>query len=936
MKEGDLFNHIPNKIKLKFPENEKKKNITEEEQNLIKVNRDYLEKKLWLWKRDDNFIFTLPPTIFTKQIIIKNEDEFRYNNRRVLYYNNNIIGRHFNCSMLGQIWQTGQFTIRSTIPEFPYIWELAGWTVRGFQNLKLRFRKDMSLAFFFLYNIKYRFNTDDYKEDFPLTFYSSFYHLYLTFYHFLNLFFGLPQYGDANDQLEKTIRDNIIHQRLLSFIQANKDLDYGIFKNETKNKLKKFDEEFENKWSREIQPSLIKTYNEQNLDREQIVSNLTEDKKREYLSFLTENNQKFGEIEEFHPSAKDYLISQQIINNAKFSASLEKEQKIENFNKKMEKHYIKNLCDCWKRDKTNAFNKKIDTEEKDEREKKIKREIQNRRDPSSVYYYNTNNNKEVPGLVKKASKKKKEAFQTYSVLRLLSKPYKVYYDTRYNLQKEKYYKIKSSYCFWRIVLFIVKLFCNFVNFNIIIYRQMVDSMFGIKALFCAELYRDYNINGTTGELIKSKKTYTFAGAIKNLCIWIMDSRKRFENAPDTGILGKCCTRVFNLFLNYVIRMLFIGFLLFISYPFIIFFNVISCLFLIVFSPLLAIIWTFGEYLICIFIYNKYDETLEEVPLFDIIGKKFFFSFFFQFFACVFTIFIQPFISVFLFCYSIFHFLLRLLYDMFFFVILICLGRIPESNNCAAWLISGPGLFRERYYDIQNKDILILVIGSLEERILNYYQKEMEKILEEPKNTIQSIQNIYSFVFLNYLINKEITDNIDFYINRLKDSLTNRRNLYPKCRVNVKFTQERIEEIQNMVELYISEYSRNNDISFELNKFPDKKVENLAKEIMREKLGNSVFEPFQETAQIIHLKSVFNNEFELIKSRLFDNPLFNDKIFVEEKKERKSFAKNKIKKYPDFATFSQVFEGELYLDLSSLDDNEKQNIIKEDELLLIRT
>ena len=146
--ENELLAHIPQKIKLKLSERKTGK-LTEEEKNLIKMNRDYLEKKLWLWKKDNNFDFNLPPTIFTRQITIKNEEDMRYPNRRVLYYNNNIIGHHFSCEMLGQIWQTGQFTINSTVPDFPYTWKVAGWTVRGFQNLKYNFRKYLSISFFF-------------------------------------------------------------------------------------------------------------------------------------------------------------------------------------------------------------------------------------------------------------------------------------------------------------------------------------------------------------------------------------------------------------------------------------------------------------------------------------------------------------------------------------------------------------------------------------------------------------------------------------------------------------------------------------------------------------------------------------------------------------------------------------------------------------------
>ena len=69
------------------------------------------------------------------------------------------------------------------------------------------------------------------------------------------------------------------------------------------------------------------------VNKDQITSNLTEDKKREFLQFLTENNQKFEEFEKNHPCVKDYLLSQQSINDTEFYCRLEMNQKIENYEK---------------------------------------------------------------------------------------------------------------------------------------------------------------------------------------------------------------------------------------------------------------------------------------------------------------------------------------------------------------------------------------------------------------------------------------------------------------------------------------------------------------------------------------------------------------------------------------------------------------------------
>ena len=115
---------------------------------------------------------------------------------------------------------------------------------------------------------------------------------------------------------------------------------------------------------------------------------------------------------------------------------------------------------------------------------------------------------------------------------------------------------------------------------------MTDSMFGIKALFLCELYRDYEIDYYNGKISKVKKTYTFPRSISNLFVWVIESRKNFESAPDTGILGKGCTRIFHLFLNYILRLFCLGVLLIIFYPTFIIINIFTCLCLIILSPLL--------------------------------------------------------------------------------------------------------------------------------------------------------------------------------------------------------------------------------------------------------------------------------------------------------------------------------------------------------------
>ena len=930
----DLFSNLPEKIKIKITEDKsnssskKKKNLTEEEKSLIKINKEYLESKLWTWKRDKDFKFSLPPTIFHRKIVIEGDHNLQYQNQGVQYEDPNIIGQHFSQEILDQIWQKGEFTIKSTEPELPYTWKLSALSVKGIQNVKYRYRKDMSYSFYFLYSLYYRFSTHNYKNCFPLSFPSSIYHIYNTFYQLINLFFGLPLYDYSSYEIELKIKK----QRLLDFIKANNDLDFLFFYQENRRKLNEFDEDFNNKWLDEIQPRLMKKYSEQKLNKDQITSNLSEDKKREFLQYLTENNQKFADFEKKHPCAKDYLLSQQSINDTDFYCGLERNQKIENYEKELAKNYIRDLCLLWHNDKMDEYREKVSKETEDEKEKKIKRDIQNKKDPSSVYYYNTNNNKEIPQIVKDEVNKRKAPYRTYEIKKYLTKPYEKYQEEinggaiRYYLRKYKYHEVKTSFCFWRVVLFIIKYYCAFCNFNIFIYRQMTDSMLGIKALFLCELYRDYDIDNINGTVSQSKKTYTFPKSVQNLIIWVQESRNRFESTPDTGILGKGCTRIFNLFLNYVLKLFILGTLLITFYPTFIIINVIICLCSIILSPLIIALWITLDYLFCIIIYNRYD-LLRFLPLIRIVLLDFIIGFLIQIIGSILSVLIQPSLSLILFVYSQMHFILRYIYDLFFYCIFKCLGKVPETDNCMAWKIGGPGLFRDRYYDIKNRDILSLVIGELEKRIMNNYKKKMIEILQGPKRAVEDIKDIYNTIGLDYKINNEIEYVINHYVYEL-DEIIRKRDFYPQCNVTVKFTEERIENVRNMVEYYVREYSKDKDISFELDKWEEKKIENLAENIMITIFGSHIFEPLKSSDKIVHLQSAFKNELDEITTKIFENPLYKDKIYVEERPREKKVVGN-----PMFATFRQIFLGNLNLDLSILNKKEKDDLIPV-ELLIV--
>ena len=68
-------------IEFNLQTKDKKIKLTEKDNEILKLNKEYMESKLWYWKLDDFFKFDLPPTIFTEKKIIDSGKRYQYANR---------------------------------------------------------------------------------------------------------------------------------------------------------------------------------------------------------------------------------------------------------------------------------------------------------------------------------------------------------------------------------------------------------------------------------------------------------------------------------------------------------------------------------------------------------------------------------------------------------------------------------------------------------------------------------------------------------------------------------------------------------------------------------------------------------------------------------------------------------------------------------------
>ena len=453
---------------------------------------------------------------------------------------------------------------------------------------------------------------------------------------------------------------------------------------------------------------------------------------------------------------------------------------------------------------------------------------------------------------------------------------------------------------------------------------MTNSMFGFLALFKTELYRDISINYDTGEIYNSKRTYTFPRSINNLLTWVYYSREQFEKSPDTGILSKNISRIFNLILNYIIRLTLLGLLLICLYPILIIANIIICLFLIIISPVIAPLWVILDYIFSIIIFNRYD-SLKFFSIIRIIFFEFLIRTIFQFLFCLICLIFHPIFSLFFLFYAQIHFVFRYLYDFIFYFILKYLGKIPLTDSWIAWRISGPHLFRDRFYDISNLDLMNLVIAEVEKMVMNNYSRITKEKLNEPRNNFNKMQKVYDMVKLKIYLDSEISENIYLYEDLLEKQIK-KEDKYPYLshNIRVKFTDERLDIVKNMVESYLRNYCADKDLSFELNKFEDKKFEQLTEKILKNIFGDDIMQTLDDVDKIVHLESVFKTNLDEISQRIFEDPKFDDRIYIH-----KSVEKNEIISFPKIAYFEDVFSynGKLYLNLRLLSENELKELIK---------
>ena len=222
-----------------------------------------------------------------------------------------------------------------------------------------------------------------------------------------------------------------------------------------------------------------------------------------------------------------------------------------------------------------------------------------------------------------------------------------------------------------------------------------------------------------------------------------------------------------------------------------------------------------------------------------------------------------------------------------------IAKIPESDTCIAWKTNGPSLFRSRYSDINNSDIICLCIGKIEEMVLNDFYNKVNDKLDEPNNNIQNnINSNYFLINLRYNSDNRIISSINFYKRKLTEQINERKKLYPVIDNEygnpVKFTSKRLFLVKGLITKYLIEFSKVNDIDFIYKKHIEfgGKIEKITDYLLKQIFGNEIMETLEEYDEIVYLRSQNKTVLDNIAKKIFEDPYYQDKKIVEDRSNKK--------------------------------------------------
>mmetsp|Transcript_20266 Transcript_20266/g.34604 ORF Transcript_20266/g.34604 Transcript_20266/m.34604 type:complete len:606 (+) Transcript_20266:50-1867(+) len=355
----------------------------------------------------------------------------------------------------------------------------------------------------------------------------------------------------------------------------------------------------------------------------------------------------------------------------------------------------------------------------------------------------------------------------------------------YSVEKYRKTVIHTSHFMWRWKLYFVAVYSYTKNIMFGLLVALFAGPFSLRALFgCSEFYPDKIVDGNTGELKTNPnvKVRTVTSMLGGLWTGISDARRKFEDAPDNGLVGKGVTRLFNLFWWYIcvglIGTLFLG----IVVP-------IGMLVLIVISFALlvtAVVWvpvcvTVAFVQAPVFIdFMAVEKPRAFMPLVVLLVWDLTLRGIVQIVLSILAAFIfHPLLALFVVLFASIRAFFRYLWDkLMMLLILRPRGRVPASNSFFSRRVGGPGISFECAFQIDTDTALTVLQSELEKLELQELESRIHAIKQQCSTRAQEA---YTQLLGALLDNVSVPKRVSEYANGEKGGMEGWKLFQDRCK-----------------------------------------------------------------------------------------------------------------------------------------------------------
>ena len=241
IKTKDIFDYqFSSFVKLKLSNQCKQHNVNKDhlttEKELADLTlklKNLIEQNLYHWEYNKEyskrFNFDIPDSDFLYKKSYKNLNLEHYNFNKISY---NAKEEHLTMDHLREIKQTGNFSVKSNIKGFPYVWHLSSLLISGKEVERQKFRTFLGFGFSAYNQFKYLFR---YSKDsfYFVSFPNLIKDLYRSFKEIFGIIFGVKEMDKEDYNIQyKRRKDDIKRNNINQLKNNNKEFDFTIYHEE--------------------------------------------------------------------------------------------------------------------------------------------------------------------------------------------------------------------------------------------------------------------------------------------------------------------------------------------------------------------------------------------------------------------------------------------------------------------------------------------------------------------------------------------------------------------------------------------------------------------------------------------------------------------------------------------------------------------------------